>query len=63
MYQYGVVAKLFESRDGVIRTVEIEYQNSGENCKRNTKRGARELVVIHPMDEIGIPKELFELAH
>ena len=63
LYQYGVVVKLFESRDGVIRTVEIEYQNCGENFKRNTKRGARELVVIHPMDEIGIPKELFELAH
>ena len=61
LYQYGVVTKTVEGRDGVVRVVEVEYQNSGEKSKRTTRRGARELVVIHPIDEIGILTELHEL--
>ena len=62
-YQYGIVATTYEGRDGLIRAVDVEYQNVGENTKRRTKRGVRELVVIHPVDEIGISRELYELAN
>ena len=62
-YQYGLVVKTFESKDGIIRSVEVEYQNPGENVKRLTTRGVRELVVIHPVDELSVSEELYNLAN
>ena len=61
-YQYGIVVKTVESKDGIIRSVEVEYQNPGENIKRRTTRGVRELVVVHPVDELSLSKELSDLA-
>ena len=61
-YQYGIVTKTFESRDGLVRSVEVQYQNSNENTKRFTKRGVRDIIVVHPVDELGISAELDELA-
>ena len=61
-YQYGRVKTIIPSKDGCIRTVEVEYQNSNEHGKRTTVRGARELVVIHPVDEIGFNSELHNLS-
>ena len=61
-YQYGMVSKVYPSGDGLIRSVDVEYQNHNENVKRTTKRGVRNLVVIHPVDEIGISQELSELC-
>ena len=60
-YQYGVITDLKVSRDGKIRQVEVEYQNFTENVKRKTTRGTREIVVIHPIDELGLTRELNEL--
>ena len=60
-YQYGIIAGLKVSRDGKIRQVEVEYQNFNENVKRTTCRGTRDLVVIHPIDELGLTRELNEL--
>ena len=62
LYQYGIVTCTFVGRDGLIRAVNIEYQNSSEKCKRFTKRGVRDIIVIHPVDEIGISAELNEFA-
>ena len=62
-YQYGIVVKTVEGRDGLIRRVVVRYQNPGEAVKRETNRGARELVVIHAVDEIGISRELADLAN
>lgn len=62
LYQYGIIKKVYPGKDGRIRAVDVEYQNSGENVKRTTKRGVRELVMIHPVDELGIFYELNELA-
>ena len=45
-----------------IRSVEVEYQNPGQNSKRRTTRGVRELVVVHPVDELSLSKELGDLA-
>ena len=62
-YQYGIVVRTFESKDGLVRSVEVEYQNPGERIKRRTKRGVRDLIVIHPVDEVGISKELYDMAN
>ena len=61
-YQYGIVVSTNISRDGVIRAVEIEYQNYRENIKRLTKRGVRDVIVIHPVEEIGLSGELQNFA-
>ena len=61
-YQYGIIKATNVSKDGLIRSVDVEYQNPNENTKRVTKRGARELVVIHPYEELGISRELYDLA-
>ena len=61
-YQYGLVKNVVIGKDGKIREVEIEYQNHDEAIKRCTIRGVREIVVIHPVDEIGIELELNAIA-
>ena len=61
-YQYGIVVTTVESRDGLIREVIIEYQNFNEKTKRTTRRGVRDIVVIHPVDEIGIAAELDDFS-
>ena len=62
IYQYGIIKATHASKDGLIRSVDVEYQNPSETTKRITKRGVRELIVIHPYDEIGLSKELHDLA-
>ena len=62
IYQYGLVKVVHPGKDVLIRSVEVEYRNSNEKTKRLTTRGARELVVVHPFDELGLSKELFDLA-
>ena len=61
IYQYGVVVGLMVSKDGLIRSAEIKFQNHSENIKRRTTRGVREIVVIHPVDDIGMNRELTDL--
>ena len=62
IYQYGILTAPVQSRDGTIKLAEVKYQNPGENTKRHTNRGVRELVVIHQVDEIDLSKELYELG-
>ena len=61
-HQYGIVSKVTVGRDSVVRLVEISYKNHSENFRRTTKRGVRDLVVIHPIEEIRMSKELQEFA-
>ena len=61
-YQYGIVKDVEVSRDQKIRKVLVEYVNSNETVRRETRRSVRELVVIHPVDELGIVRELGEIA-
>ena len=61
-YQYGLVCTVVKGRDGLIRGVEVEYKNHTENVKRRTERGVRDLIVIHPVDEISIFKELHNMS-
>ena len=46
----------------MVRVVEVQYQNSNENVKQTTKRCVRELIVVHPVDELGIQAELDDFA-
>ena len=62
IYQYGIISDVKISRDGKIRQVTVEYQNPSENVKRFTNRGTREIVVIHPHNELGLIRELNVLA-
>ena len=62
LYQYGIICDMKRSRDGKIRQVDIEYQNHSEGVKRRTTRGTREIVVIHPYEELGLIRELNILA-
>ena len=61
-YQYGLVKNVVVGRDGKVREIEVEYQNHNEAVKRRTLRGVRDIVVVHPADEIGIELELNEIA-
>ena len=56
-YQYGMVSKVYPGSDGLIRSVDVDYQNHSENVRRTTKRGVRNLVVIHSVHEIGGSQE------
>ena len=58
MYQYGIISDLKISRDQKIREIEIECKNVGEKSKRRTTRGTREVVIIHPVNELGLVREL-----
>ena len=60
-YQYGVVSNVKPGADGQIRKVEIEYRNFNEGVTRKTQRTVRELVIIHPVDELDIYERLHEL--
>ena len=53
-YQYGLVKSVEIGRDQKIRSVILEYQNHSESFKRETRRAVREIVVVHPLDELGI---------
>ena len=50
----GLVKSVRVGKDNKIRKIEVEYQNHEESVKRCPVRGARDTVVIHPADEIGI---------
>jgi hypothetical protein len=63
LYQYGIVKSVFFSKDGRIRKVEVEYVNHSEDSRRTTPRHVRDLIVIHPVDELGLSKELSNLAN
>ena len=62
LYQYGIVKMVTHGKDGKIRKVEVEYQNPTEDCKRSTVRGVRDLIIVHSVAELGLSKELFDLA-
>ena len=61
-YQYGMVESVEKGRDGKVRTVKVKYQNNNENIQRTTRRAVRELVVIHPINELNLMTELGEIA-
>ena len=61
-YQYGMVESVETDKDEKIRTVNVRYQNHNESHQRTTRRAVRELVMIHPADELNIMEELGEIS-
>ena len=61
-YQYGLIEEVEVGKDGKIRTVIVKYHNSNENHPRTTRRAVRELIMIHPVDELSIMEELGAVA-
>ncbi|XP_066931129.1 uncharacterized protein [Clytia hemisphaerica] len=57
-YQFGIVKSINKGRDGKIRDVIVQYQNSTEKVKRETHRSVRSLVLIRGVDEIDLMKQL-----
>ena len=51
-YQYGMVYEIELSGDGLIRKVVIKCRNSSKNIDNFTTCAVRDLVFIHPVDEI-----------
>ena len=61
-YQYGMIADVQPSKDNKARVVNVKYRNHTENTDRFTKRTARQIIVIHPIDEMSIIQELGKIA-
>ena len=61
-YQYGIVESVEMGKDNKIRTAIVRYQNHTENHPRTTRRAVRELVMIHPANELNIIEELGEIS-
>ena len=61
-YQYGMVHEIEPSKDGLIRRVVVKYRNNNENVDRFTTRAVRELVLIHPIDEVHMMEELGKMS-
>ena len=60
-YQYGIVRSIHTSDDGQVRRLEVEYNNHNEPIKRITKRGVRDLIIVHPIDELHIYERLDQM--
>ena len=57
-----MIAKIENSKDGKVRTVKVKYRNCNENVDRFTTRPTRQLVMIHPVDELNIIQELNKIS-
>ena len=57
-----MIHEIEPSRDGLIRKVVLKYRNSNENVDQFTTRAVRELVIIHPIDEVHLMEELGKMA-
>ena len=61
-YQYGMIKKIEVGKDGKVRSAIVEYQNHNEDSKRESRRAIRDLVMVHPIDELGLIREIGEIA-
>ena len=61
-YQYGMISDLPRSSDDKIRKATVRYRNSTEAVDRFTNRAVRQLIVIHPVDELNMMEELGQIA-
>ena len=60
-YQYGIISAVHKGQDGLIRRADVKYKNHNEGVKRSTKRGVRDLVIVHPVDELDMYERLDKL--
>ena len=56
-----MVKSVNRGNDGRILDVGIEYLHFNEVSTRETRRPVRNIVMLHPVDEVGIMQELAEI--
>ena len=61
VYQYGMIHEIKRGRDDKVRKVVVKYRNHNETFDRFSNRAVREIVVIHPVDELSILTELNDM--
>ena len=57
-----MVNEIVPSKDGIIREVIVRYVNHQENVYWYITRSVRDLVLIHPIDELNLMEELGKVA-
>ena len=57
-----MISDLSRSSDDKIRKATVRYRNSTEGVDQFTNRAVRQLIVIHPVDELNIMEELGQTA-
>lgn len=58
IWRIGRVCHVEVSKDGRVRTVEIEYRNKSETVFRKTRRAARTVAVLFNEDDLDLAQEL-----
>ena len=58
VWKIGRVVAVDDSRDGLVRSVEIEYKNATEAVFRITRRSARTVAVLHREGVLDLVDEL-----
>ena len=61
-YQYGMIKKIEVGKNGKARSAIVEYKNHNEECKSESRRVIRDLVMVHPIDELGLIREIGDIA-
>ena len=54
---YGMVNGIVPSKDGIICKVIVRYRNHQKNVDQYAARSVRDLVLIHPIDELNLMEE------
>ena len=57
-----MICEIIQSKDGIFRKVVVKYCNHNENTDWFTTRAVRELVMIHPIDELNLIEELGQIS-
>ena len=62
-FKLGIISEVFVSKDGVIRSVMVEYKNVNEAGTRQTRRPVRNIAIIVTEDELTLPEILNQAAN
>ena len=54
-FKLGIISEVFTSKDGIIRSVMVEYKNVNEAGTRQTRRPVRNIAIIATEDETALP--------
>ena len=61
-YKYGMISDLSRTSDDKVHKATVRYRNSTEAVDRFPNRAVRQLIVIHPVDELNMMEELGLIA-
>ena len=61
-YKYGMISDLSRTSDDKVHKATVHYRNSTEAVDRFPNRAVRQLIMIHPVDELNMMEELGLIA-